>query len=785
MSPPQPGYTQWLPPEAPTQWQPRPAGQWDRNPHGYGRDDGDGRSWLAKIALAAVVAGVLVPVVVVLILYSTYKGLLAGSLPDERPSVVSGITRVYDEGGRQIALLREFDLSLPVSQQDIPQVLKDAVVAAEDRRFYSHNGVDDRAILRAIWADITGGGYIEGASTITQQYVRMLYLTPDKTLDRKLREAALARRVEKEMTKDEILYRYLDRVYLGGGAYGVGAASQSYFRKPVNDLTISEAALLAGLIQLPSVNDPRSNPAGAEQVRVRVLGQMLDQGRINQAQHDEAVAERLFLRDVNFEPSGPATVVHPHLDQQSEHPYFVDYVRRYLVARYGDEKVYRGGLQVYTSINPELQAMAEAAVNEALRGTTAPLEMSLVSVEPSTGLVRALIGGRDFSRSEVNLALGNCPNPTPPRDGEPFCVPGGGTGRQPGSAFKPITLARALEEGISVDKVYSGPSTYRFPNCTGGAQAGCTVSNVESAGYGSLTLSQATALSVNTVYAQLVQDVGVKDTAEAAHRLGLTMISPDGVQPNGQAYGPSLTLGAAEVSPLDMASAYGTFANRGSLVAPSPVVRVEEPDGTVLEDVKNRKGRQVLAQPLADQVNQVLARTISAGTGTGADIGRPNGTAGKTGTSEDFGDAWFVGYTPQLSTAIWMGYSDSRRPLTNVKGLARVYGGTLPAPTWKAYMTEAAPLLNLTDFVQPAPPPTTAPPPAPLFESPAPAPPTTGPSPTTTAPRTPVAPPLTRPPVTQPRRPPPTFSFPIPTTVPPTVPTTVPPTTPTTSAGPP
>ena len=684
-------------------WRPRQVGrppepQWDES----------GNGWLFKIAIGAVIGAVVAPFLVVLLLYSTYKGLLSNSLPPERPSVVSGITRLYDDSGRQIGLLREFDLSIPVQQSDIPDILKQAVVAAEDRRFYSHSGVDDRAVFRALWSNLTGGGYVEGASTLTQQYARLVYLDPAKTLSRKIQEAAIARRLEKEMTKDEILYRYLDRAYLGSGAYGVGAGSQTYFRKSVRDLNLSEAALLAGLIRQPSVNDPRTNPSGAEGVRMQVLGQMLDQGRIEQAEYSEAAAQRLVLISGNFNPDGAATRIHPPIEQQTEYPYFTDYVRRYLVAKYGDEAVYRGGLKVTTSLNPSLQAKAEAAVKEALSGTAAPLEMSMVSVDPRTGLVRALVGGRDFAKSQVNLALGHCAEPVEPKPDLPFCVDGGGTGRQPGSAFKPVTLAEALEQNIPVTEVYSGPSSYRFQGCRGGEEAGCVVSNVESSGYGALSLRQATAYSVNTVYAQLIEDVGIKETAEMANRLGLTMIDPEGKLPSGETYGPSLTLGAAEVSPLDMASAYGAFANRGMLMAASPVLRVEDANGKVLEDVKSKKAKRVLPEPVADTINDVLSDTIAYGTGTAADIDRPDGTAGKTGTSEDYGDAWFVGYTPQLSTAVWMGYADSRKSLVNIKGHARVYGGTMAAPTWKAYMEAAAPELQLTDFVKPTPPTTLA-----------------------------------------------------------------------------
>jgi penicillin-binding protein 1A len=445
-----------------TIWRPRQVG---RPPDPTWGDGGNG--WLVQLAAGALVAAVVIPILVAVVLFLTYQSLLSGDLPPEKPSIESEMTRIFDAGGTQIGLLREFDLSIPIQAADIPAALKQAVIAAEDRRFYSHDGVDDRAVLRALWADLTGGGYIEGASTITQQYVRLAYIGNEKTLRRKLREASLARRVEKELSKDEILYRYLDRTYLGSGAYGVGAAAHSYFRKPVKDLTLSESALLAGLIRLPSVNDPRSNPSGAEAVRVGVLDRMLAQRRITQTEYNDALPQRVVLLEDGYTPEGPATGIHPQVEQNATHPYYVDYVRRFLLAKYGDERVYRGGLQVHTAFDPALQAKAEAAVSEALKGTSAPLEMALVSVDPKTGFVRAMVGGRDFARSQVNLALGHCATPEEPEDGHPLCVDGGGTGRQPGSAFKPLTLAKALEKGISPDRVYRGPSSYTFPNCAG------------------------------------------------------------------------------------------------------------------------------------------------------------------------------------------------------------------------------------------------------------------------------------------------------------------------------
>jgi penicillin-binding protein 1A len=735
---------------------------------------------LAFISLAA--ASVLAPFLVVGILaVSLFWVPLSTHLPEPRQPFDSRITRVHAADGTEIAAFHRYETSLPVEAGDIPEVLKQAVVAVEDQRFYDHRGVDPKAVLRAIWANVQNSAYTEGASTITQQYVKRMYLGESGGISDKIREAAVAARLERTLPKDEILFRYLSTAYFGGGAHGVGAAAERYFRKPVRDLTLSEAALLAGLLRSPTDLDPRSNPRGADDRRRLVLGMMRDQGRISVEEHDAAAAQAVsVVLDGERPPAGPATVIHPDAPQVTAYPYFVDYVRRYLIDAYGEEAVFEGGLRVETSLDPAMQAKAEAAVAETLRGTQPPLEMALVAVEPETGLVRALVGGRDFQRSQVNLALGHCGAAAGAAAGEdgdgPRCVDGGGTGRQPGSAFKPVTLARALEEGIPLTSGYPGPSTYTFPNCSG---PGCTVNNVESSGYGWLSLRQATVSSVNTVYAQLIDDVGVKDTAETAHRLGLTTVDPDGRLPGGEAYGPSLTLGAAEVAPLDMAAAFSVFAAGGRQRPATPILRVTGPDGTVLEDNSRRAGRQVLPRDVADQVNGVLMEVVRSGTGRAAGIERPDATAGKTGTSEDYGDAWFVGYTPVLSTAVWMGYSDSRRPLRDIKGVSRVYGGTLPAETWAAFMGPVLEGREVPPFATPAAP--SAPPgrsgqPVDVLSSPAPTtagggvegdgPPTPGP--TTAAPRGPTVPTPPTPPTppSMPALPPPTLAPPVATTVP-------------------
>ncbi|HJV08312.1 MAG TPA: transglycosylase domain-containing protein, partial [Acidimicrobiales bacterium] len=621
-----------------------------------------------------------------------------------KPGIESRITRIYDATGKEIGLLRKFDTSIPVKSSDIPEVLKQAVVSVEDKRFYSHGGIDPIGALRALWADLRGKAVVQGGSTITQQYVKNVYTSGERTLARKIREAVLASQLDRKVTKDEILYRYLSNIYLGGGAYGIGAAAESYFKKPVKDLNASESAMLAGLISAPSDFEPRTNPTQAEINRVFVLDEMLKQGRIDAFHHAEAVAQKLFFPTAETPtPSGPATIVHPLELQSATQPYYVDYVRRYLSAKYGADIVYRGGLRVETALDPRLQTLADESVKKALSGTSAPLDMSLVTVEPNTGFVRALVGGRDFSKSQVNLALGKClEDYVPPQDG-PICLDGGGSGRQPGSSMKPITLAKAYEEGIGPGRIYSGPGTYRIPGCGG---KDCTISNVESGSYGAISLKQATAYSVNTVFAQLIQDVGIEETAEMGHRLGLTMVDPDAVQRFGEnagdSYGVTLTLGAAEVSPLDMASAYSVFAARGLQYSATPIMKVTDANGKVLEDNTKRAPKRVLTEAVADNVTDALKGVINNGTGTGANIGRPDGSAGKTGSTDDNKDAWFVGYTPALSTAIWMGYSTGNdKSLKNIKGVATVYGGTIPASTWKDYMGQALKNAPAADFPKP------------------------------------------------------------------------------------
>jgi penicillin-binding protein 1A len=614
--------------------------------------------WLA-IGLAAIIV---VPPATAGVALATYLFMpLPASLPQEKPQADSRVSTVYAVDGSPIGEFKEAESRVVIPADQIPRTMKIAVVASEDHEFYNHSGVDWRGIVRAFWADVQHRSLKQGGSTITQQLSKNLYTDGERTLTRKAKEALIAAQVERVLSKDEILAKYLNTVYMGDSVFGVEAAAQSYYKKPARDLTLSEAALLAGVLPAPSLYSPRSHPAAAESRRNEVLDRVERYGLASPEEVAKARAEKPKI----YPPPGIV----------GRYPYFLDYLRIYLldVKKYDPDLVFRGGLRIDTTLDPHLEEHAQKILKKTLPNPKDP-EAALVSIEPQTGYVRTLVGGTDWEESKVNLALGRL---------------GGGSGRQAGSSFKPFVLARAFEAGVSPNKTYPGPACvtprgFQKPVC-----------NYGDSGYGTSTLARAMAKSINTVFVQLIVDVGIKQTAELAKRLGITSMDPD------HAYG-GIAIGTQEVSPLDMSSAFGVFAARGLRAEPTPVLKITERDGTVLEDntVADRTTR-VLEEPVADNMNQVLTGVIEGGTGTAANIGRP--AAGKTGTSEEYQNAWFVGYTPVLSTAVWMGYKEGNISMRGVHGVGTVTGGSWPARMWHDFMTEAMKGIPPTEFTQPAP----------------------------------------------------------------------------------
>jgi len=575
-------------------------------------------------------------------------------LPPEVPQAQTSV--IYDATGAEMATVHGTENRYPVTLEQIPEVMQQAVVSAEDRKFFSHGGIDPVGIARATWADIRSKGVIQGGSTITQQYVKNTYVGKDRTLARKLREAVIAIKLERKLDKRQILERYLNAVYFGRGAYGVQAASQAYFKKDVGQLELKEAAYLAGLLRVPSNADVADDPALASQLRNIVLSAMVRDRFIMPEQAAEVEALPLERYVVARTKAGTTLTL-----KGAGAEYFVEYVRRELARLYPEDLLLRGGLRVYTSLDPRLQRQAWDAVYGTLDGEDDPAG-ALVSLD-NDGRVVAMVGGRDFASSKVNLAVG---------------AAGGGSGRQGGSTFKPFLLAQVVREGYSLESAFPGPAKIVLPNADHGTN--WEVENYESASYGTVNLVDATADSVNTVYAQLITALGPdgpKKVAEMAKQLGIdSPLSPE----------VSIALGTLEVSVLEMAGAYHTFARDGMRVDPRVITKVTAGDSVLLDD--KPKPERVLERAQADKVNYVLEQVVKRGSGTRAQV-RNTRVWGKTGTSDNNTDAWFVGYTRKLTTAVWMGYPEGAREMRNVQGVRSVNGGSLPAEIFRRFMDRA------------------------------------------------------------------------------------------------
>jgi len=572
-------------------------------------------------------------------------------------------TFVYAANGSLLGSIPAEKNRQPVALSQMSPWMAKATVAIEDRRFYKHGGVDYKGIVRAAIRDLRAGKVVQGGSTITQQLVRNLYISRQRTFKRKIKEACLAIKLARNKSKDWILGSYMNAVYYGNHAYGIEAAAQTYFSRRARTLTLDQSALLAGLPQAPSIFDPIHRPLDALERRDEVLRAMLENGVLTRRQFASAIADR----DLHLVPGKLYTRI--------REPYFFSYVRDQLIAEYGANTVRTGGLKVYTTIDPRLQAAARRAIVDTLSSRTDPAS-ALVSIDPATGAIKAMAAVTPGSSgNEFNLVAQ--------------------AKRQAGSTFKMFVLAAAVDEGINPATTYyvSGPFHYQ-PDPYSPAW---NVTTYDHTYLGSTSIANATLHSDNTVYAQLTLDVGPKKVAEMAHRLGVRspLTTKEG------AYVPSLGLGAIPVSPLDLASSYATIAAGGIYSKPMAIRKVVLGNGKVDTDAGwgEPSRKRVISPGVAYTVTQILEQNMQYGTGTGAYFGRP--AAGKTGTTDNYADAWFCGYTPQLEATIWIGYPRGEVPMLNVHGIA-VSGPTFPATIWKSFMATAVGRKQPVDFKEPS-----------------------------------------------------------------------------------
>ena len=580
------------------------------------------------------------------------------SLSQLKPETLSDNSFVYARDGTLLGSIPAVENRQWLTLRRMSRWVPAATIAIEDRRFYEHGALDYQGILRAAWDDLTSLSLNQGGSTITQQLVRTLYLGGEKrTLSRKLKEACLALRLERDWTKSRILTAYLNDVYYGHHAIGVEAAAQTYFSRHAASLTLPQAAMVAGLPQAPSSFDPLESPTLARERRNEVLAAMFAAHTIDIRAYTWAVHTPLGLK-----PGG--------LYSQIKEPPFFSYVEDALVDKLGATRVQRGGLRVRTTLDSRLQRLSGVAIRNVLRSRKDPAA-ALVAIDPGSGAIRAMASYVPGRRGlQFNLA-------TQSR-------------RQAGSAFKPFVLATALAQGISPYSHWTGPPelVIEDPKCYYRGKP-WDVHNYADESAGSMNLIDGTAHSVNTIYAQVSDYVGPQNVVATARRLGIT--SP--LVPVC-----SITLGTEGVSPLEMADAYATFAARGVHHPAEAIQRVTSSTGQTFASLK-WNGKRVMPQNDADMVTYVLQRVLQYGTGTAADFGRP--AAGKTGTAENYEDAWFCGYVPQLAACVWIGYPHREQSLLDVEGVLEVFGGSLPAEIWHAFMAEAVGNLEVRDFPKP------------------------------------------------------------------------------------
>ena len=569
-----------------------------------------------------------------------------------RPAVSS---QVFDSQGKLITTLHSDQNRLPIDINKVPKNLQNAFIAAEDNRFYDHIGVDPIGILRAVVTNLTNRGIAQGGSTITQQLAKNAFLSQDQTLKRKIQEAILALELERKYSKKEILEMYMNQIYFGRGAYGIQTAAHTYFGKDVGDLTLAECAMIAGLPKSPNYYSSSVNEATAR--KNVVVGQMEKYGYITPSQAEEAKKSSLDIKQKSTSNTTDETA------------YFIDYVTQEIAQKYGDDALYKDGLKIYTTLDTDKQHAAVQAMHHLPethtddQGLTQP-QGAIISIDPKTGHILAMVGGRgqdSFNRASMAV-------------------------RQPGSAFKPFVYMTAMEHDMTPDTIMEDKKV---------EYGGWSPHNADNSYQGRMPLWKALALSVNTVAVQLADKVGPSNVIANAKKLGITTLVEDG-SPNDDNLASAALGGLTKgVTPLEMAAAYGAFANKGVYIKPTAIVKILDRNGNVLEDNSSDVQKtQVMSEKTAYEMTSMLEGVIARGTGTAASIGRP--AAGKTGTTDDNHDAWFIGYTPDIVTAVWVGDD------TGSQSLGEIYGGTVPAQIWHDYMASAVSGTSADDFDVPA-----------------------------------------------------------------------------------
>lgn len=604
-------------------------------------------------------------ILIICIGFGTAFGIFAGALStaptlDDIEFNPNKTTYIYDINGKVITRLYK-ENRIPVSLEEIPDDLQKAVIAIEDDHFYEHHGINYRSVARAIYVDLKERRKAQGFSTITMQLARNAFLSQEKTFTRKLNEIIWTIQIERKFTKEEILERYLNEVYFGHSAYGVEAAAQVFFGKHVKDLNLPESALLAGIIQIPGVHSPYINLENAYKRRAVVLNRMQELNMITKETAEEAKATEIQLAGLK--------------PRETKAPYFSDYILKDLLAKYGEEQVYGGGLKVYTTLDLNLQELAEKTLLPPLPeiyeegSEIAQPQGALISIEPSTGQIKAMVGGR--GNDKFNRAVQ--------------------AKRQPGSAMKPFIYIAAIDRGFTPASIIEDtPIEYSLPEGEVWAP-----NNYDKQYRGPVTLRKAVEDSLNIPAVKMLEQVGVRTVVGYAKKMGISTLVERGEKND---FNLALALGGLTegVTPLEMTSAFAILANQGIWVEPIAILRVVDANGHVLEE-RTPKRSIILSEATSFIVTDMLRGVVERGTGRGANIGRP--AAGKTGTTDDFTNAWFIGFTPDLATGIYIGNDKQSNPLVFDDGTR--WGSARAAAIWKQYMSQAVAGKPIKDFPRP------------------------------------------------------------------------------------